>query len=92
MGLKDEDEKPRNEFAFLGRGITRTLIRDTKMVLAGGVAGALLCALIAYFMGISVQTGLKFGALLGAFFGIAVGARSRALFDYGETPNKRSGS
>ena len=80
--MKDDNEKPTNEWAFLGRGISRTFVRDIKAIAFGVITGAILGFLGAYFLGLSAQFGLKFGALAGAFVGLSARSHLSKLFDY----------
>lgn len=89
--MPGNNEKPTNEWAFLGRGILRTFVGDVKTTAIGVCVGALLGVLAAYFLGVSVQSGAKIGALAGAFLGLASRSLTSRLFDYDQPdPNKKS--
>lgn len=80
--MNNDNETPRNEWAFLGKGILRTFASDAKATVIGAVIGAVLGFLAAYILGFSIRTGIGFGALVGAFLGLAVRPLTSTLFDY----------
>ena len=80
--MNNGNEKQKNEWVFLGRGISRTFFRDVKVTVLGVSIGAVLGLLAAFLLGLSAQFGVKIGALVGAF--VALSARSHwyRLFEY----------
>ena len=78
----NNDKKPTNEWAFLGRGISRTFLRDVKAIAFGVCIGVVLGVVGAYLLGLSAQFGLKFGALVGAFIALSARSHLSRLFDY----------
>lgn len=80
--MSDDKNKAANEWAFLGRGILRTVLRDIKAIALGVCIGAFLGFLGAYLLGVSAQSGTKIGALLGAFVALSARSHLSRLFDY----------
>lgn len=80
--MTDDGKKPKDEWAFLGRGIARTFKRDLAATTFGVILGAVLGFLGSFVLGFSVGFGIKFGALLGAFIGLASRSFTSRLFDY----------
>jgi hypothetical protein len=76
--MSNDDKDPVNEWAFLGRGVLRTFVRDIVAIAVGVGIGVILGLVGAYILGFSPQFGIKFGALIG------LSARSllSRLFDY----------
>ncbi|MEL7177409.1 MAG: hypothetical protein AAGK28_12895 [Pseudomonadota bacterium] len=83
------DKKPTNEPVFLGRGITRTFLRDVKAVATGVCIGVFLGILGAYLLGLTAQFGLKFGALFGAFIALSARSHLSRLFEYDQKPTDK---
>lgn len=85
----NNDKKPTNEWAFLGRGISRTFLRDLKAIGFGVVIGVVLGVLGAFLLGLSAQFGIQFGALVGAFIALSARSHLSKLFDYEHPPNDK---
>lgn len=84
--MSTDDKKQSNEWAFLGRVVAKTLVRDVFATAIGVCIGALLGVLVAYVMGYSVQSMAKVGALVGMAVAVASGSIGRTLFELGR-PN-----
>lgn len=80
--MKNHKEKPAGEWAFLGRGIFRTVVRDIKAIAIGVCIGAVFGFIGAYFLEFSMQSGTKIGALVGAFVALMARSLLYKLFDY----------
>ncbi|WP_022704855.1 hypothetical protein [Pseudorhodobacter ferrugineus] len=88
--MSNDDKDPVNEWAFLGRGVLRTFVRDI-IVIAGSVfISAVIGFSMAYILGFSSQFGIKFGALVGAFIGLSARSHMSRLFDYDHPPRDRN--
>ena len=88
----DSDEEPelKEEITTLGRGIARTFKRDVIATIAGALIGMLIGLVLSVTVGVLTFWGwIKFGALLGAFLGLASRSLFKPLFDY-DRPPKRS--
>ncbi|MEZ5731719.1 MAG: hypothetical protein R3D97_05265 [Paracoccaceae bacterium] len=78
-------KRPSDEWAFLGRGVLRTLVLDVMATVLGACIGAALGLFAAYVLGLSFLFGAKFGALLGAFAALSARSHIHRLFDYDKT-------
>lgn len=87
--MGDDEKKPKNELAFLLGGVRRTFLRDARAIALGACIGVVLGFLGAYFLGVSAQSGIKFGALVGAFVGLSARSHMSRLFDYDRHPAGR---
>ena len=85
----NNDKKPTSEWVFLGRGISRTFLRDLKAIGSGVCIGVILGVLGAFLLGLSTQFGLQFGALVGAFIALSARSHLSKLFDYEHPPNDK---
>lgn len=83
------DDEPKNEWAFLGRGILRTFARDIKATAIGVLIGAILGLLASYILGLSAQFGIKFGALTGAAAALLARSHFSRLFDYEQSSSDK---
>ena len=88
--MSNGDKDPVNEWAFLGRGVFRTLRRDIMATALGVVIGAVIGFVVAYILGYSSQFGIKFGAVVGAFIGLAARSWTSRLFDFDHPPRDKN--
>jgi uncharacterized transporter YbjL len=80
--MSNDDKDPVNEWAFLGRGVLRTFVRDIVAIAVGVGIGVILGLVGAYILGFSPQFGIKFGALVGALIGLSARSLLSRIFDY----------
>ena len=80
--MSDKDKTTAQDLAFLGRGVGRTFVRDILAIAAGVGIGAVLGLVAALVTGFTLLSGVKLGALAGAFIGLALRSFMRPLFDY----------